>query len=148
MNSLEKRLIKYLEPVYQEATPGLVFEVHHKGTKKAHVELGKVSPYYDWASLTKIVFSATAWMFALDDKKYKLDDSINKYLPWFYSGAPKKFWRIQDLMTHSAGLEWWKPYYSMIKNPGQNPQASWQQLKNILRHTGVILRVGMCVQVV
>ena len=133
MNLLEKRLTNILEPVYREATPGLVFEVHHKGKLKAHVELGKTSPYYDWASITKIVFSASAWMFALDQKKFKLDDPVSKYLPWFYSGAPKKFWRIQDLMTHSAGLEWWKPYYSMIKEPGKNPEDNWKQLKQILR---------------
>lgn len=133
MNSLEKRLSRVLEPVYKEATPGLVFEVHHKGKLKAHVELGKTFPYYDWASLTKIVFSASAWMFALDEKKFKLEDSVSKYLPWFYSAAPKKFWRIQDLMTHSAGLEWWKPYFSMINNPGADPAQSWSQLKDILR---------------
>lgn len=133
MNSLEKKLSKIIEPVYKEATPGIVFEVIHKGKKKAHIELGKTFPYYDWASLTKIVFSASAWMFALDEKKFKLDDPIQEYLPWYYSGAPKKFWRIQDLMTHSAGLEWWKPYYSMIKKPGENPEQNWQQLKNILR---------------
>ncbi len=133
MNSLEKRLTNILEPVYKEATPGLVFDVHYKGRLKAHVELGKTSPYYDWASLTKIVFSASAWMLALDAKKYKLDDSVTKYLPWFYSAAPKKYWRIQDLMTHSAGLEWWKPYYSVIETPGKDPIKSWQQLKNILR---------------
>ena len=133
MNPLEKRLTNIIAPVFKEATPGLVFEVHHKGKLKAHVELGKTSAYYDWASLTKIVFSASAWMFALDEKKFKLDDSVSKFLPWFYSGAPKKFWRIQDLMTHSAGLEWWKPYYSMIKAPGKNPELNWKALKEILR---------------
>ena len=133
MNSLEKRLIKRIESSFREATPGIVFEVFHMGKKKAHVELGKVYPYYDWASLTKIVFSASTWMFALDEKRFKLDQPITDFVPWYFSAAPKKFWRVQDLMSHSAGLEWWQPFYNSLETPCVNPIENWQLLKNILR---------------
>ncbi len=130
MNSYERKLhSRILErvPELAEITPGLVIEVHSKGRKRAHLRLGETYTYYDLASLTKILFTASSAIAYFSSQPAELRSPIRDYLPW---------WKHQttpiDLLTHTAGLAWWKPYYKSLKGPMQ-PELRWNQLLNKLK---------------
>jgi CubicO group peptidase (beta-lactamase class C family) len=127
---------------WQGVTPGFQIQMFLKGQKKIDLSFGETYPYYDWASLTKIVFSASQLMMAYDEKRFRLEDPIQKWVPWFRSGAPASSQRLKDLMTHSAGLDWWRPLYKQLEIPLTRsaksqrllwPQKNWQQLRPLLK---------------
>ena len=135
MNRLEKILSAKIGESWRGATPSLQVQVHQKGKKRIDLRYGPVYAYYDWASLTKIVFSSTLLMRAFDEKRFQLNDPITKFVPWFESGAPAGARRMRDLLSHSAGLEWWQPLYKDLKTEGQrklNPERQWQTLRGVL----------------
>lgn len=111
MNSKEKTLQKQLlTDVIPDATEGVVLRVRSKGRLVADVRAGKTYKYYDLASLTKIIFTNTAMMLLDDLGRLDINEPIYKNLPWF------KYRNIitRDLMSHSAGMTWWKPIYKQM----------------------------------
>lgn len=76
---------------------------------------------YRIASISK-VFTSTAIMHLRDQGKLKLDDPVEKYLPWFKiktASADAPPITIRHLLTHTAGLprEAAFPYWSDFKFP-------------------------------
>ncbi|HUL50176.1 MAG TPA: serine hydrolase domain-containing protein [Gemmatimonadales bacterium] len=69
-----------------------------------------VTTIYDLASLTKVIATTTACMLLVDDGKLELDKPVQQYLPEF-RGAGKERVTVRELLTHSAGLPWWRPLY-------------------------------------
>lgn len=109
MNSFERVLSKKLLLVPREAAPGFRLMVAHKGKMIADVDWGKTYTYYDLASLTKIIFTTTQWM-GLESKKQALTNKkINVYLPWYQYD-----YKIEHLLSHTAGNDWWRPFYKTL----------------------------------
>lgn len=112
MNELEKKLqhnisrqlLRYKDKT--ALTEGLVVMVLDKGQPIAHVEWGTCYQYYDLASLTKILFTTSAVM--LWWQKQQHWPRLSQVFPW-WDGHPQA--RIKSLLNHSAGFEWWYPFY-------------------------------------
>ncbi len=68
------------------------------------------STVYDLASLTKVIGLTTAVMLLVADRAIDLDDPVDRYLPTF-AGPGKDAVTIRHLLTHTAGLEAWRPLY-------------------------------------
>ncbi len=84
--------------------------------------LVKNNHLYDLASLTKILSTTLAVMKLYEEKKIKLDDKIGMYLP-FLKGTDKEKIKIQDILTHQAGLTPFIPFYksTLMPNGQLNP---------------------------
>jgi serine-type D-Ala-D-Ala carboxypeptidase len=130
MRALEKALTKKIKteiPELDAITPGMMIEVFKKGEIQAHLHVGETSSYYDLASLTKLLFSATAWMRWVGKADFDLNLPVRYFLPWWKS----KDTLITELMTHSAGLNWWQPYYKSLKGPNRFDHR-WPQMQALL----------------
>ncbi len=122
--------LKFLEKLgnsWEGATEGLCVQAFSRGKKIIDVEVGKTYKYYDWASLTKVVFSTTAWMLQHDQQKAQatfLNDAVFEHVPWFPIESNAK---IKNLLSHSAGLIWWHPFFKAVapKTKTMEPAAAW-----------------------
>ncbi|MBN8537897.1 MAG: serine hydrolase [Deltaproteobacteria bacterium] len=121
---LEKSLIKNIEEHIRDVTPGVMVRAYQNGRLVCDISVGETYAYYDLASLTKIIFTVQAMMLAFEEKKWDLDSRVKSFLPWYRHEKT----RIQDLLTHSSGLIWWKPFYQEL-----NLQDSWQSRREHLR---------------
>jgi beta-glucosidase-like glycosyl hydrolase/CubicO group peptidase (beta-lactamase class C family) len=69
---------------------------------------------YDLASLTKVIGTTTMAMILVDEGKLDLSKPVSAFLPRFRGGA-KDTVTVEQLLTHSAGLDWWAPLYKEVK---------------------------------
>lgn len=69
---------------------------------------------YDVASLTKVVVTTTMAMILVDQGRLDLEAPVSAFLPAFRGGAKDKV-TVSQLLTHSAGLDWWAPLYKDTK---------------------------------
>lgn len=106
-NSLEKSLREKLDVQIRDVTPGVMVRAYQGGRLVCDVQAGNVFPYYDFASLTKVIFTVQGMMEAFDQKKWNLDTTVSSILPWF----PFSTVLVKNLMNHSSGLPWWIPFY-------------------------------------
>ena len=65
---------------------------------------------YDVASLTKIMATTLAIMKLYDEGKIKIEDKLSDYLPYM-KNTDKEHITIASVMTHTAGLQAWIPFY-------------------------------------
>jgi beta-N-acetylhexosaminidase len=65
---------------------------------------------YDLASLTKIGASSFALMKLAGEKKFDYRQTLGYYLPEL-TGTDKENLRIEEVLTHQAGLQPWIPFY-------------------------------------
>lgn len=107
----ERVLLAKLGGAWATATPGLRVQAYHRGRKIIDVEVGKTDPFYDWASLTKVVFTTTALMRLHDEGVFRVNDRVSRWVPWFPESSRA---RLRDLLSHSAGLTWWHPFYKSM----------------------------------
>lgn len=121
---LEKNLITQIESKIRDVTPGVLVRAYQNGRLVCDISVGTTYAYYDLASLTKIIFTSQAMMLAFEEKKWNFDTTVKSILPWFRHEKTK----IQDLLTHSSGLIWWKPFYKEL-----DLNASWQDRRESLR---------------
>ena len=76
---------------------------------------------YDLASLTKIMATSLAIMKLYDLKQIKLDEKLSHYLPYL-KNTNKENITIEQVMTHTAGLAAWIPFYEKtLLNKNPNP---------------------------
>ncbi len=128
MNTKEKALIERIaSEVVPFSTEGIQVRVRKKGKLVGDIEVGKTYKYYDLASLTKIIFANSALMMLVESKKLNLNEEVAATLPWFvYRNII-----IRSLLTHTAGMTWWKPIYKKV--PLRKPvNERWEALKKIL----------------
>ncbi|MBX9768309.1 MAG: serine hydrolase, partial [Bdellovibrionales bacterium] len=148
--SFERRLSQFIDPLYRDATPGLKLQVFHEGKMLADIAMGETKPYYDWASLTKIVFSTTVLMRLALKYPDLLHLDFSRVLPGFrqrsdavverldaigLGGIRQPLVTFERLLTHSAGFTWWKPFYAEIdraRRVAQGPFSGWRTLKKML----------------
>ncbi len=135
MNAFERRLQRRLKSESDEitqATEGLQVSVQWRGKPLGRLEFGKTYPYYDLASLTKVIFTTSAIAsllspFSKSVWQGMLHQPIVEVLPWWPHSQTTPF----HLFTHTAGLEWWFPVYEKLQ--GQiRPELRWQQLEKEL----------------
>ncbi len=117
--SLEPATALLQSSVEADAFPGAVLAVGLRDT----VEFVAVGHYgdddsrqvddstvYDLASLTKVIGLTTAVMLLVADGAIDLDAPVNGYLPAF-AGPGKEDVTVRHLLTHTAGLEGWRPLH-------------------------------------
>ncbi len=73
---------------------------------------GEDFEFFDLASLTKILFSAPLWVRLLQHSSLDVKDEARVYLPWWKNGDGVT---VEQLLIHSSGLTWWKPFFKKIK---------------------------------
>lgn len=127
-SSFEKNLTKSIEGRLSEAAPGVQVQVHHAGKKVCDISVGTTFPYYDMASLTKIIFTVQAMMRAFDEKKWNLKSKVSEFCPWI---ADQEL-LVRDLLSHSAGFVWWLPLYEKL-DLNTSRINRWTETARILR---------------
>lgn len=98
-------------------TPGLCLRAYRDGQLVFDIQAGETWRYYDLASLTKVIFTQQAMMRAFDQGHWNLGTTVAEVLPDF----PHPRVLLRELLTHSSGIEWWKPFYLSVP-----AQLSWQ----------------------
>jgi CubicO group peptidase (beta-lactamase class C family) len=131
MNPFERALTEKFNTVsLPEITPGVVVDVHQRGQRRGLVRVGQTYDYYDLASLTKILFTASVAMrFFTEEGVRAMNVPVRELLLWWNSSSTTP----ARLMTHTAGLEWWQPYYQKLEGPVR-PETRWPQLLELLSH--------------
>jgi beta-glucosidase-like glycosyl hydrolase/CubicO group peptidase (beta-lactamase class C family) len=105
----------------QKAYPGGVVAVGKDGALAHLRAYGRLSydadaaevrtdTLYDLASLTKVVVTTTVAMILVDEGRLDLSRPVSAFLPRF-RGAGKEKVAVENLLTHSSGLDWWAPLY-------------------------------------
>ncbi len=129
-NSLKAK-IKASPILLEEATPSLKLAVYHRGQRRAQMSFGQDYDLYDWASLTKIVFTVPLYMRAVEDLGLDLGTPVQDFLFWW----PQPQVRYRDLLTHSAGMRAWRDFYRHLEGP-LDPVQRFEQLKVLLMDVG------------
>lgn len=120
-NLLEQRLSKRLIDSISGATPGVQLQIHQGGRKVCDISVGETYPYYDLASLTKIIFTVPALMYAFERGKWNFESTIGDFWPDF----PHPKIKLTQLLTHSSGAIWWYPFFKEINL--QDPEEKRRQ---------------------
>ncbi len=135
--------------------PGAVLAVRLHGTPCCLVSTGRVSSdplselvqlstLYDLASLTKPLVTVTSTLLLVQNGQLLLDESIQEYLPDL-EGAPIGLATARDLLTHSAGLPGWRPFYEQLGAVGKGqkwgPEAREAMLK-LIRNEPLVYERG------
>ncbi len=108
--SQENKLIEKITAAIHDVTPGVTARAYYMGRLVCDINVGQTYPYYDLASMTKVIFAQQAMMEAFDQGKWHLDTKVKDILADFKHDQM----RITELMTHASGLEWWQPFYKSI----------------------------------
>jgi beta-glucosidase-like glycosyl hydrolase/CubicO group peptidase (beta-lactamase class C family) len=74
----------------------------------------KPDTIYDVASLTKVVATTTMAMILVDEGKLDVRKPVSAFVPAFRGGAKDKV-TVENLLTHSSGLEAWAPLYKEVQ---------------------------------
>ncbi len=104
---LEKNLMMKIEENMRDVCPGVVVRAYQNGRVICDISVGNTYPYYDLASLTKIIFTTQVMMLAYENQAWNLETKIQDRLSWF----PSDQVRVRDLLHHTSGMDWWKPFY-------------------------------------
>lgn len=107
--SQENKLIEKIRQAIPDVTPGVTARAYHLGRLVCDISVGHTTPYYDLASLTKVIFTQQAMMEAFDRGLWNLDTTVKEILPDFQHDI-----LIKSLLNHTSGLEWWLPFYQSI----------------------------------
>lgn len=127
-SQFEEKLAKKIAEKLPGAAPGVQVQVHQQGRKICDVSVGDTFAYYDLASLTKAIFTATAMMKAFDEGKWQLTTKVCDLLPWF----PHSEVLLVNCLTHTTGLPWWSDFYKHI-DLNQSVPDRWKQLGQMIR---------------
>lgn len=131
--SIEKYFLSKLGDKWKTATPGFRLQAYREGKKIADLAIGETWDVYDWASLTKIVFTISRFMFLEEEGRAMRGDPVASWLDWFPEDRPAT---LGHLMSHSAGMTWWYPFYKDIEKHAPEkatPEEAWRSFEGILR---------------
>ena len=122
--TLEKVLIDKIKPAILDVTTGVHIKAYQGGRLACDVTVGETYPVYDLASLTKIIFNQQKFMHAYDQGLWNFETTVQKVRDDFFDDKIL----IRDMMTHTAGLEWWKPFYKELWPDGTNTTGiDWRE---------------------
>ena len=123
-----------------KAFPGCQVLVAHKGEvifdkaygTYSYKDLRPVEPHtlYDLASLTKVMATTLAVMKLYDQEKLKVTDTLSHYLTYL-KGTDKENMRIDEIMTHTAGLSPWIPFYQKTLGRSDLFQDEWSEAYSV-----------------
>jgi CubicO group peptidase (beta-lactamase class C family) len=133
MAKLDKKFLAKMGDEWKASTPSLRVQAYHGGRNVLDIGVGKVYRAYDWASVTKIAFTTAALMIKHDEKVFRVNDPVSRWVPWYPESSP---WRLRDLLCHSAGMHWWYPFYKDVskKTDAQtSPEESWEIFQTVLK---------------
>lgn len=116
-SSQENKIIEKIKQAIPDVTPGVSARAYHMGRMVCDINIGHTYPYYDLASLTKIIFTQQATMEAFDQGKWNIETKVKEILPDYRHDTT-----IKELLTHTSGLEWWRPFYQEI-----NLELEWTE---------------------
>lgn len=126
-SQFEERLSKKIQEALAGAAPGVQVQVHQTGRKICDIRVGETFPYYDLASLTKAIFTATAFMKAFDEGKWDFQTKVKDLLPWF----PHAEVKISQCLTHISGLPWWSNFFEKLDMNAEIP-SRFEELKTLI----------------
>lgn len=131
MNAFEKSLKSKIKELTSDQlenyTPSLQIAVLKRGQKIGQLKLGEKAKYFDLASLTKVIFGVSKLMELEQAGLLSINDPVHKFWPEF----PQKKIRIRELMTHTAGMKEWAPFYKTLKNI-KDPERKQQALEKLI----------------
>lgn len=121
---------------WEASTPSFQIQAFHNGKLKVDLAFGDRFQYYDWASLTKIVFSTTSAMMAVEEGDLNLSDRLVDWLPELEQEGSRSSAasvleqiRVRDLLSHSAGMTWWRPFYKTLdRMKSKDHEDRWAKL--------------------
>lgn len=107
--------------IAEKVTPGAALAVGRAGKLVRDRGYGRLdwadgsapvtdSTIYDMASLSKAVGTTTVAMLMVDDGRIELDSPVSRYLPEL-KDAPVGGSTLRQLLTHSAGLPAYRPFW-------------------------------------
>ena len=99
------------------AQEGKVVFLEHVGYRSLVPERAPMErdTIFDLASLTKVMATIPAVMKLVDEGRIALDDPLSKLIP-SAKLSDKKELTLRMLLTHSAGLMDWKPFYEKLRD--------------------------------
>jgi beta-glucosidase-like glycosyl hydrolase/CubicO group peptidase (beta-lactamase class C family) len=121
-----------LNGIKQKAYPGCRVLLYHKDKIIYNKAFGTFSytdnipviqnTIYDIASITKIAATTLAIMKLYDEGKIDVKDKLSDYLSYL-KNTDKQSITIADVMTHTAGLQAWIPFYiqTLLPDKSLNP---------------------------
>lgn len=118
--SFERTIYEKVSQSIQDVTPGATIRAYHVGRVICDISVGQTQPYYDLASLTKIIFSQQTMMKAFDANLWNLESKVVDFLPDFFDSEMK----IKSLLSHTSQLDWWKPFYTHFTSQEIN-ESDW-----------------------
>jgi CubicO group peptidase (beta-lactamase class C family) len=124
---IEKNLGDQIRGRIRDVTPGVLVRAYQGGKLVIDVAVGETWAYYDFASLTKVIFTVETLMADFEAGRWNLESTVGDFLPWY--SHPKV--RIVDLLSHSAGMTWWAPIYKEL-DMTKDVEFRRGQLKQIL----------------
>lgn len=129
----KKHFDQWLEPFWKTTTPGLCFQVYQNGNLFFEYQGGEIFPYYDLASLTKVLFTVPAMMLSVQRGFCSPTTKVKEILSWW----PHSETKIVDILTHSAGLVWWKPFYQdLVREP--DIRKRWELLRQDIQSSPLV----------
>lgn len=123
-----KRFLPEIDDLYA-ATPSMALRAYHSGQLKIDLRVGPEYEFYDLASLTKVIFTASSVGRSMAKGSIKPKDFVATLWPEFKHKAT----RVEQLLTHSANMPWWLPYYKSLHGP-RTPGLRWAQLEKKLKN--------------
>jgi CubicO group peptidase (beta-lactamase class C family) len=134
LSSFERQLLQKVEVEIPGVTPGLQIQVHQAGKKVCDIAAGTTYPYYDFASLTKIVFTTQVLMKAFEDGLWNLETKVAEFCSWL----KHKDIKVVDCLTHSSGLIWWLPLYKSL-NLNSTSKERWLSTQSTINELNLEL---------
>ena len=136
----------FQQAVHEKVFPGAVALVRSRGTVVFHEAVGtRGAPpddrpvcresVYDLASLTKPLATSTAVLCLIQDGRLHLDQPVSQWVVEL-KGSPFADVALRHLLSHSAGLPAWRPYYERLAPSGlppRNEEERRQRLHALLR---------------
>jgi len=130
--------------------PGAQLAVRLRGELQCVVVAGRLSSeppglpvepstIYDLASLTKPLATVTSILLLIQRAKVTLGDSVQEVLAEL-EGAPIGQVTVRELLTHSAGLPGWRPFYERLAARGIIPGLSGGDQPAVKQHVLKMIR--------
>ena len=131
----------FQQAVQDKVFPGAVVLVRYRGAVVLHEAVGARggapadqpvhhASVYDLASLTKPLATATAVLCLVQDGQLQVNQSVQHWADEL-RGSPFAAVTLQQLLSHSAGLPAWRPYYEWLAPAGAPPRNNEERLHRV-----------------
>lgn len=131
----------FQQAVHEKVFPGAVTLVRSRGTVVFHEAVGnRGTPpndqpvcresIYDLASLTKPLATTTATLCLVQDGRLHLDQSVSEWVEELQD-SPFANVVLRQLLSHSAGLPAWRPYYEQLAPSGLPPHNEEERQRRV-----------------